>query len=137
MLYGGNSFALMVGWDIQDGAGISDLLLVMWEVGCNISYPNLGPVLQAVSLRSEGVSRLLLDYGADVDAKGTYRYTGLHIAAKSRHETVVELLLKNGAKVDEKDRSGYTALHLAAYSGNKTVVPWLLKSKASFDTKTQ
>ncbi|KAH0562258.1 hypothetical protein GP486_003043 [Trichoglossum hirsutum] len=95
----------------------------------------------------EGVVRLLLEKGADVNAKGKakesehgddyYKGTALHIAANRGDEAMVRLLLEKGADVDAKGKAGFgdasakgTALHTAACGGHEAVVRLLIDKGA-------
>jgi ankyrin repeat protein len=67
------------------------------------------------------VARLLLEKGADVNAKTHDGHTALQLAAAKGHETVARLLLEKGADVNAETHDGDTALRLAARKGHKTV----------------
>ncbi|PSN58644.1 ankyrin, partial [Corynespora cassiicola Philippines] len=45
----------------------------------------------------ETVVRLLIDHGANIDAKSTERETVLHLAASGGNEAVAQLLVDSGA----------------------------------------
>ncbi len=49
------------------------------------------------------VAQLLLEHGADIDAKGHFGATGLHWAALNGHADVVRWLLERGAALDGRD----------------------------------
>jgi ankyrin repeat protein len=68
------------------------------------------------------VVRLLVELGADRDAKDNDGSTALHGAASGGHEAVVRLLVVLGADRDAIDNDGSTALHLAASEGHEAVV---------------
>ncbi|MHC5022769.1 MAG: ankyrin repeat domain-containing protein, partial [Planctomycetota bacterium] len=73
--------------------------------------------------------RLLLEAGADVNARGASGYTALHRASESSHYVAAEILIESGADVNAADRYGETPvlltrktrdvrmLHLLAQSG--------------------
>jgi ankyrin repeat protein len=82
----------------------------------------------------EAVVRLLLEKGADVEAKTTFGETALPIAARGGHEAVVRLLLEKGADVEANN--GWTALHWAAGVGHEAVVRLLLEKGADVEAKT-
>jgi uncharacterized protein len=55
---------------------------------------------------------LLLDNGADINAKGETGYSPLHCAVDQNHYHAVKLLLQLGAAI-QNDDDGYTPLDLA------------------------
>ena len=54
----------------------------------------------------EAVVRLLVELGADRDAKDNSGSTPLHHAARGRHEAVVRLLVELGADRDDMGNTG-------------------------------
>ena len=72
------------------------------------------------------LAALLLDTGANVNAKYETSETTLHAAAGRGHEEVVSLLLKHGVGVNASFGEGLTALHLAVWHGHEGVVQLLL-----------
>ena len=58
---------------------------------------------------------LLLEQGADVNAKGGYSGNALYLACRGNHITVVDLLLERGADVNARLSNGETALIKASY----------------------
>ena len=81
------------------------------------------------------VSKILLQNGADVNAKNNYHRTPLHLAVFHGHSKIAKLLLQNGALVNAKCKAGETPLHFAAYKGHSEVVEILLEFGASRDLK--
>ena len=73
-------------------------------------------------------ARLLLDRGAEVDARGRGWMTGtaLHSAASGNHEEIARLLLEAGADPNARQSGGWTPLHSAAHNGNTELVDLLL-----------
>ncbi|KAH0538582.1 hypothetical protein FGG08_004832 [Glutinoglossum americanum] len=76
----------------------------------------------AASFGLAEMARLLLEKGADANAKDGGGGTALHWAAQAWHEVVVQLLLKKRADVNMKGGDGETALHLAAQVGHEAVM---------------
>jgi ankyrin repeat protein len=81
------------------------------------------------------VSQILLQEGADINAKASSGQTALHFAAESGHEAVALLLLDYKAYVGSRDDDERTALHLAARAGSEAVVRLLLEHNADPDAK--
>jgi uncharacterized protein len=73
-------------------------------------------------------ARLLIERGADVDARGRGWMTGtpLNSAASGRHADVARLLLDAGADPDARQASGWTPLHSAAHNGDLELVELLM-----------
>ncbi len=53
--------------------------------------------------------KLLLQAGADVNARGPDDETALHVAAKALHPGIVKSLVASGAALDAKDKNGLSA----------------------------
>lgn len=79
--------------------------------------------------------RLLLDAGADVNAKGFRELSLIQCAASSSAPQVVEALIAAGADVNAKDDNGFTALHSAAQSADLEVVELLIQAGADVGAK--
>jgi len=81
---------------------------------------------------SKEVVKLLIDKGADVNARRNNGETPLHHAATKE---VAELLIANSANKNAKDDSGETHLHHAAKYGRKEVVELLIAKGADVNAK--
>jgi ankyrin repeat protein len=64
------------------------------------------------------VSRLLLQYNADIYANTNEGWTPLHVAAQHEHVNVARLLLEHGADVNARDNSRNTSLLGAVKRGS-------------------
>ena len=69
--------------------------------------------------------RLLLEHGADINARTESGHSPLHVASLNGALGVVCLLLEHGADVEAKRDDGKTALQLAAENGKGNVVELL------------
>lgn len=76
------------------------------------------------------VLNILLDAGADMNARDDRGLTPLHWASAMGHECVVEDLIAKGASLEIKSNSGFTPLLEAAENGHFKVVQRLVESKA-------
>jgi cytohesin len=65
--------------------------------------------------REHGVeaAKLLLEWGADVNATGEYGWTALHGAAYNAFDEMIQFLVGKGAKMDVFDQLGQTPLSIA------------------------
>ena len=79
--------------------------------------------------------KLLIDRGANVNARSETKYTALMVATQHRESTAaVRLLLSRGADAGQSQGQplfNADPLFLAAYAGNAEVLPDLLKAGAS------
>lgn len=60
------------------------------------------------------MAELLLQFGADVNARTEFKWTPLHSACKWNHPDMVALLLQHGADVNALSDGSQTPLHIAA-----------------------
>lgn len=60
------------------------------------------------------IVKMLLDRGANIDAKNQYGRTPLHNAIENKKMEITELLLNRGANINVKSNDGITPLHIAA-----------------------
>ncbi len=64
----------------------------------------------AVNANSDERVRLLIERGADVNARDNQGYAPVHNAARNRYAHLVVLLAERGADVNARDSDGFTAL---------------------------
>jgi hypothetical protein len=95
----------------------------------------LDPVLHfAVQWTTPAAVKLLLDRGAELEAKGgPARRTALHLAIGHGRTATVELLLNRGANPKASDLSFREPMHYAAKLGDTNLVALLLARKANPD----
>lgn len=96
--------------------------------------PGGDPLLVAVQNGDEASAKMLIQYGAQIDAP-TKNAGALHYAVLRRRPAMVKLLLDAGAKVNLHDDRDNTALILAAKSGQIEIVKMLLERNATRDDK--
>jgi hypothetical protein len=86
------------------------------------------------------VCELLLERGADVNAKDNGGWTPLHhavyhAAAEGLNKDVCKLLLDHGADINMKNNGGETPLHIASYEGHLDMCVFLLDHGADVNVK--
>ena len=117
---------------------VAELLLRTEKADPNVQEKDVyGNALQAAAAGGhEGVVSLLIQNGADVDAKGGMHGTALQAACAKGHRAIVELLLRNKADVNARGGAAYVnPLHTAAAEGRKEICEMLLDHGADIDTK--
>ncbi len=88
-------------------------------------------LLAAQNNPDEEVVRVLLEAGADANARAYYGQTPLTLAAGNANPAVATLLLEAGADVNAREWMGRTALHKAASSNeNPAMIDILLEAGA-------
>ena len=75
------------------------------------------------------ICRLLIDKGAQVEAKDSGGHTPLHQAARQGHVEIVRLLCDRGADIEARDNDGWRPLHYAAINGHISVVKELIEER--------
>ena len=72
---------------------------------------------------------LLIDKGAQLEAKNKIGGTPLHCAAVRGHVEIVRLLCDRGANVEARGNNGGRPLHSAAWKGHISVVKELIEER--------
>ncbi len=84
----------------------------------------------AVFINDQERVKLLIEKGADVNAKDIDSTTLLMAATDNNNMEITKLLVENGADVNAKDRSGDIAIFYAALNGNMEMVQYLIENGA-------
>lgn len=79
------------------------------------------PLYVATDLNFEGISKMLVEAGAEVNVIQASQMTPLHAAAKNGNIEMLILLLEKGALVDIKNDQGKTASDLAFEKGHREI----------------
>ncbi|MCQ6561854.1 ankyrin repeat domain-containing protein [Paenibacillus mendelii] len=117
---------------------VKELLEKAPELHMNYSVDGFTPLGLAAHFGNEDTVRLLLEYGANVDARskdGNLNHMAIHAAIAGNYEHVVKTLLESGAdanvRCEGKWRPGYTPLHVAGHFGREAIIPVLLQHGAN------
>ena len=81
------------------------------------------------------VARVLLEHGADVNAKDISKWTPLRHALDKGHVETARVLIKNGADVGAQGVDDWMPLHWASRHGQVDLVQMLLDHGADMDSK--
>ncbi|KAL8935134.1 MAG: hypothetical protein Q9216_005572 [Gyalolechia sp. 2 TL-2023] len=108
--------------------GHTKLTRLLLEYGAKMK--GSGPVTAlhvASSQPKRGIVRLVLDYGAHIDAKGHLGQTPLYLASCDGFASIVRLLLEEAADANILTSAGRSALYKAGGNGRDDIVELLLR----------
>lgn len=91
------------------------------------------PLMAAARLGHVLALQVLIDAGAELEARDLQQRTPLHLAAEAGHLEVVRALVRAGAVLDADDNHRHTAAVFAAQAGHDAVVN-LLREAGAADT---
>jgi ankyrin repeat protein len=98
------------------------------------------PLHIAIALGKPYIMKLLIEKGADLEARDRDQRTPLQIAALSGfienakiYTNIAKLLIEKGADVNARDTSQSTPLHFAAFRGNVYLAELLIKKGADIN----
>jgi ankyrin repeat protein len=114
--------------------GIPDMVSIFTPFYMNMdAKDNLGNTALHSILRDPNyldnrniILQLLIDNGADVNARNNSRDTPLHLAARNNHRTSLEMLIRAGAEVSVINDSHQTPLHCAVLARNVDIARLLI-----------
>jgi len=93
------------------------------------------PLLLAVERGMPDMAKLLLDHGADIEAKQREGFTPLLLAVASKLPGMVEVLASRGANMEARLANGVTPLLLAVERGMPDMAKLLLDHGADIEAK--
>ncbi len=128
---------------LNEAAYIGDRRLVeaMIRIGVDVDYPARGladiapvgsawtPIMLAAAEGHEEIVSILIQAGADVNAKNELGRTSLMFSANYGFFEIAEMLLENGASTDDV-ASDRTAIIAASFNGHRNLVRLLLEHGA-------
>lgn len=123
-------------WAIEEGqqSMVKHLLNFGAEVNVDASdVQGLTPLLEAVTRKNEGIAKLLLENGAEVDATDELGQTCLFHALRTENESIAAFLLGSGADIYATDIFGKTPLGSACIAGKKNAAKFLLAHGADIE----
>jgi len=103
--------------------------------GWYVEWEAKNPLFSAVENGDLVNLKILLDQGAEVNAKTKRGRTLLHWTASRNSAMVTKTLIENGADAKAKDNRGRTPMHIAADHGNDKVAQVLIEHGAKVNAK--
>ena len=139
----GYSFANLCAWEtrqniesaIKNGADVNargkDRFKTLGNADCGITA-----LMMAAKYNDPEVAAVLLEAGADVDARDNDGVTALMMAAwHNKDPKIISVLLGGGADIEARDKDGKTALMLPDYNYNLEIIAALLKAGANIEAR--
>jgi len=120
---------------VGDCARISALLAVSPDLVSSRDEDGSTPLHTAAMIGHMDAVLLLLERGADPDARNSLDQSPLLYAAYGGHAAIVDTLIARGAPFDCRDARGFAPIHFAAREGHADVVDLLVSKGAAFDTR--
>lgn len=104
--------------------------------GANVNARNTGGIAPVVlAVRDAEVMRILLDHGADVQARSVEGTTAVISAGSWGNVDSLRLLLDHGSNVNDQDRTGWSALLRATSAGHEECVRLLVARGADVNVR--
>ncbi|RCW51774.1 ankyrin repeat protein [Paenibacillus prosopidis] len=128
---------------VGNTARVKELLELSPEWRAAWSADGFTPLGLAAHFGNEETVKLLLAYGADINARskdGNLNNMAIHAAIAGNFEHIVKMLIDHGADVNARCegawREGFNALHVAAFFGRESIIKLLLQHSADKTAKT-
>lgn len=109
------------------------------EEGADVNYSDeqyrITPLHNAAHFGHGEVTKVLLDNGADVNAKNGEGNTPLFAAVHQQNAEVAAMLIRKGADVNAKNNYGYAPIRAASRNGNAEILKILIDGGADVNLK--
>jgi ankyrin repeat protein len=109
------------------------------EEGADVNFKDaqyqITPLMEAISCKQLEAARVLLDHGADVNARNVEGNTPLYIAAHDSLPEFFNVLVEKGAKINVGNKFGYTPLRAACKLGDANAAAYFVSKGADVNIK--
>ena len=118
--------------------GYATIVRMLLRAGANVNIRAKGcgstPAHEAARDQNRDVLRILIEAGADTEARDSYSMTPLHYAAWHGENSTVQLLIKAGANINVQDNPFHRSpMSGAAHNGHTDIVRILLEAGAEIE----
>lgn len=123
-------------WAANEGRADLVESILMRDITTKDSVDDDGytPLHRAAYTNNVDIAKILLQYGANVNAKTEFEWTPLHSAVKWSNAECAALLLQHGADVNALSQGQQTPLHIAATVSNCRETAMTLMMEPNCDT---
>jgi ankyrin repeat protein len=116
-----------------------DMLQFLLSSGADVNFYKTGSrstaLMFACSINCYRSCKLLIEYGANINAQNTNGSTALMFATDGYYTEEFALLLQNGADINLTNNNGQTALHIAAINENLSSCKCLIEHGADVSAR--
>ena len=120
--------------------GNIEAVKILLENGADTELEATGKEMRAIHFASENnhseILSLLIEYGAEKEAKDKYEKTPLHYAAMYNNVECAKILIDANVIIDGRDEDNWTALHYASKTHSLKVAKMLLSAGADINAQT-
>nr|ABQ15208.1 transient receptor potential subfamily A-1 [Caenorhabditis elegans] len=119
-------------------AAIGVRQLLEWDIRLLLMKDEMGNSALHLAARSghDATTKVLLDNGADKEAKNSYQKTPLQVAVDSGKLETCQRLVAKGAQI-ESSSDTKTVLHTAAFYGNESIVRYFIAEGVTIDRRDE
>ncbi|XP_019642610.1 PREDICTED: death-associated protein kinase 1-like [Branchiostoma belcheri] len=117
--------------------GQTEIVKLLIQHGTDVNKTDITALHLASEAGKTGVSELLVQHDAYVEARNKDGRTALHLASGNGKTEIVKLLIQHGADVEARDKDGWTVLHVASRFESTRVVGLLIQYGADVQARDE
>ena len=112
-------------------------VLFLIRNGADINIQSSEKLETPLHLASKKIINILIQKGANVNAKEKFSLTPLHYAVCDNLISIAKILIANGAQIDFQDENGWTPLVITVFKNHFKLFQFLVKEGANIEAKDQ
>ncbi|VDN29268.1 unnamed protein product, partial [Dibothriocephalus latus] len=125
------SWRVLLSRDVRESDDVWESMMSRLPRKETSTWLRFTPLHLAAQNGHKQTARILLYFGADVNARNKYGDTPLHTATRYGHIGIVRILLNVRADVTATNANYDTPLHIAAALGRSTIVRLLIEAQST------